>query len=84
MIYHAPFKNEQVAYHNLDRIRLVWSRIWRVLEDHFVKVCSHPVLSGMFERGEITQVFLHASLQRGAFILLRQWPCTELILYVNW
>ena len=28
----------QVAHHNISRIRLVWSRLWAVLTEHFVKV----------------------------------------------
>lgn len=32
----------EVADYNMNRIRLVWSRIWRVLSAHFVEVACHP------------------------------------------
>jgi len=31
----------EVADYNMSRIRLVWSRIWRVLSSHFVEVAGH-------------------------------------------
>lgn len=31
----------EVADYNMNRIRLVWSRIWRVLSNHFIEVASH-------------------------------------------
>lgn len=36
----------EISYYNMPRIRLEWSRIWRVLGDHFNKVyitCSHSI-----------------------------------------
>jgi brefeldin A-inhibited guanine nucleotide-exchange protein len=32
----------EVADYNMNRIRMVWSRIWRVLSAHFVEVILHP------------------------------------------
>jgi len=32
----------EVADYNMNRIRLAWSRIWRVLSKHFVDVAGHP------------------------------------------
>jgi brefeldin A-inhibited guanine nucleotide-exchange protein len=32
----------EVADYNMNRIRLVWSRIWKVLSSHFVEVILHP------------------------------------------
>lgn len=32
----------EVADYNMNRIRLDWSRVWRVLSQHFVEAASHP------------------------------------------
>jgi len=32
----------EVADYNMGRIRIVWSKIWRVLAQHFIEAASHP------------------------------------------
>jgi hypothetical protein len=34
----------EVAYYNMDRIRIVWSRIWQQMSQHFYKAGCHPNL----------------------------------------
>ena len=34
----------EITYYNMGRIRLVWSRIWNILSDFFVKAGCHPNL----------------------------------------
>ena len=34
----------EITYYNMGRIRLVWSRIWNILSDFFVKAGQHPNL----------------------------------------
>ena len=34
----------EVAYYNMDRIRIVWSKIWQQMSQHFYKAGCHPNL----------------------------------------
>ena len=34
----------EVADHNIERIRLTWTRLWRILSAHFEKACCHAVM----------------------------------------
>lgn len=40
----ALTKIVEIAHFNMNRIRLVWTRIWNVLADYFVAVGCHPNL----------------------------------------
>ncbi len=35
----------EIAYYNMGRIRLVWSRIWNIFTDYFRKAGCHPNLN---------------------------------------
>ncbi|KAK4486745.1 hypothetical protein RD792_006685 [Penstemon davidsonii] len=32
----------EVSYYNMDRIRMIWARIWSILAQHFIFAASHP------------------------------------------
>ena len=35
----------EVAHYNMNRVRIVWSRIWSILADFFIFVGCHPTLN---------------------------------------
>eukprot|EP00123_Amoebidium_parasiticum_P018334 comp24173_c0_seq5/m.44182 comp24173_c0_seq5/g.44182 ORF comp24173_c0_seq5/g.44182 comp24173_c0_seq5/m.44182 type:complete len:1700 (-) comp24173_c0_seq5:573-5672(-) len=55
----------EIAYYNMDRIRIEWSKIWGVLGEHFNKAGCHPIIEvGMFAVDALRQLSMKF-LERG-------------------
>lgn len=47
----------ELAHFNMDRIRLVWTRIWNILADHFIKVgCNSNATIAMYAVDSLKQL----------------------------
>ena len=82
----------EIAHMNMDRIRLVWSRMWSVLSDFFVEAGCHPNLQvamyvvdslrqlsmKFLERGELANYSFQNDFLRPFVVVMRQSHATEI------